>query len=189
ISSKEDKKPSGSLQGHIRRDCPYWVGGRVPHPEKRRRQVPRAVCRVREPRQLPVCWICGQVGHLRRDCPGPRNAGQGNPGGSRPTKRRPKAARRQGVCWGCQKPGHIRRHCPLKRLEDRADPTGGWDPNHQPACQGERDPDGVGPAGGGATGGTSPGDKRDLCGCGTNHQGDLDPEGRGPGGPGSTGTA
>uniref|UniRef100_A0A8C0HAH5 CCHC-type domain-containing protein n=1 Tax=Chelonoidis abingdonii TaxID=106734 RepID=A0A8C0HAH5_CHEAB len=104
-------------QGHIRRDCPYWVGGRVSHPERRRQQIPQAVCRVREPRQPPVCWTCGQADHLWRDCPGPRNAGQGNPGGSRPTKKRPKAARRQGVCWGCQKPGHIRRHCPLKGLE------------------------------------------------------------------------
>uniref|UniRef100_A0A8C4YGJ5 CCHC-type domain-containing protein n=1 Tax=Gopherus evgoodei TaxID=1825980 RepID=A0A8C4YGJ5_9SAUR len=104
-------------QGLIKRDCPNWVGGRVPQPEKRRWQVPRAVCWVREPRQAPVCWTCGQVGHFWRDCPGPRNVGQGNPGGSRTTKRRPKATRRQGVCWGCQKPGHIRRHCPLKRLE------------------------------------------------------------------------
>uniref|UniRef100_A0A8C0FYL3 CCHC-type domain-containing protein n=1 Tax=Chelonoidis abingdonii TaxID=106734 RepID=A0A8C0FYL3_CHEAB len=60
-------------QGHIKKDCPYWVGSRLPQPEKGHWQVPRAVCRVRELRQLPVCWTCRQTGHFWRDCPGPGN--------------------------------------------------------------------------------------------------------------------
>uniref|UniRef100_A0A8C0H6B5 CCHC-type domain-containing protein n=1 Tax=Chelonoidis abingdonii TaxID=106734 RepID=A0A8C0H6B5_CHEAB len=71
--------------------------------------------------QLPVCWTCRQMGHFWRDCSGPGNMVQGNPGRARPIKswRWPKAVRGQGACWGCQKPGHIKRHCPLRRGEGR----------------------------------------------------------------------
>uniref|UniRef100_A0A8C3IQQ7 CCHC-type domain-containing protein n=1 Tax=Chrysemys picta bellii TaxID=8478 RepID=A0A8C3IQQ7_CHRPI len=110
------------VRGHIRRDCPYGVGGRVPRPEQGKWQVLQVGCWVREPRRLKICWACGREGHLRWACPGPRQRVQVSPGeGAGPWRdpERPTTAKKRQVCWGCQKPGHIRRHCPLKGVEGR----------------------------------------------------------------------
>ena len=55
---------AGGEQGHRASECPQKQSG-------------------------PVCYSCGQAGHISRDCPTP---GQ--------------------VCYRCSKPGHIARDCP-----------------------------------------------------------------------------
>uniref|UniRef100_A0A8C3HFR1 CCHC-type domain-containing protein n=1 Tax=Chrysemys picta bellii TaxID=8478 RepID=A0A8C3HFR1_CHRPI len=122
MSSKTLACYACGVRGHIRRDCPYGVGGRVPRPEQGKRQVPQAGRWVREPRRLKICWACGREGHLWWACPGPRQRVQVSPSeGAGPWRdsERPTTAKKRQVCWGCQKPGHIRRHCPLKGVEGR----------------------------------------------------------------------
>ena len=52
------------------------------------------------------CWMCGELGHLRRDCPGAPRRPQSPPAGRR----------RQGsprpCCWRCGEAGHLARSCP-----------------------------------------------------------------------------
>uniref|UniRef100_A0A674IHS9 CCHC-type domain-containing protein n=1 Tax=Terrapene triunguis TaxID=2587831 RepID=A0A674IHS9_9SAUR len=105
-------------RGHIKRDCPYGAGGRVPHPKLGRRPVPQTARWVREPRRLRACWVCGRRGHLWQDCPAPRNTIQGNPGrvGSvrdNGKKQEARATPRRGACWHCWELGHLRKDCPL----------------------------------------------------------------------------
>uniref|UniRef100_A0A8C3IXD2 CCHC-type domain-containing protein n=1 Tax=Chrysemys picta bellii TaxID=8478 RepID=A0A8C3IXD2_CHRPI len=100
------------MRGHIRWDCPY-LGGRVPHSEQGRQQIPQAGRWVRKPRRLKICWDCGREGHLQWACP--RQRVQVSPGegtGPRTDPERPTAAKKWGACWRCQRLGHIRRHCP-----------------------------------------------------------------------------
>ena len=48
-----------------------------------------------------ACHICGEIGHLKRDCP-QGGGGGGGGGGGRAAK----------VCHQCGQPGHLKRDCP-----------------------------------------------------------------------------
>jgi len=60
-----------------------------------------AVPAVGSVRATMRCYGCGQIGHMRRACPGSVPAG----GGHRP-------ADKMNGCFGCGKRGHIVRDCP-----------------------------------------------------------------------------
>ena len=47
----------------------------------------------------PVCWRCGEQGHLKRDCPRPR------------------------FCGKCKKEGHIPALCPLRKSQESVQPS------------------------------------------------------------------
>ncbi|CAM4644945.1 unnamed protein product, partial [Caretta caretta] len=79
-------------------------------------RFPQTIFWVKE--GVRACWDCGQQGHLWRECPGPRNTTQGNPGRADPVrdnrkKQEAQATWRQGACWHCREPGHLWKDCPL----------------------------------------------------------------------------
>ena len=70
-----------------------------------------------------ACHTCGEVGHLKRDCPqgdGGRGRGARGRGGRGSRGARSDTAKADKACLKCGEKGHLKRNCPELTEEDRA---------------------------------------------------------------------